>query len=90
MKLGSFERTDEMNMSLGLPPNPKDSSGDLISYKPHEENNYLGLIDKPFGSVDDGAPDLRSEVISIPSMCPNCTHMGESLTAISSIPHFKV
>jgi zinc finger protein len=31
----------------------------------------------------------RSEVISIPSQCPNCQAMGESLTALTDIPHFK-
>lgn len=31
----------------------------------------------------------RSEVISIPSTCPNCQAIGESLTAVTDIPHFK-
>lgn len=31
----------------------------------------------------------RSEVIKIPSHCPNCTHPGEALTALTDIPHFK-
>lgn len=39
---------------------------------------------------EDGAICLgRSEPISIPSNCPNCTEMGESLTALTEIPHFK-
>lgn len=31
----------------------------------------------------------HGEVISIPGCCPNCGKMGESLTAITTIPHFK-
>lgn len=31
----------------------------------------------------------RSEVISIPSLCPNCRCAGDSLTALTDIPHFK-
>lgn len=31
----------------------------------------------------------RSEVISIPSNCPHCNFLGESLTALTDIPHFK-
>ena len=31
----------------------------------------------------------KTEVISIPSMCPSCHKEGESLTAMTNIPHFK-
>jgi len=31
----------------------------------------------------------RKEVVSIPDICPSCGHPGESLTAITTIPHFK-
>ena len=31
----------------------------------------------------------RSEVLSIPSPCPNCSKWGESMTAVTCIPHFK-
>jgi zinc finger protein len=31
----------------------------------------------------------RSEAVSIPSDCPSCFAMGESLTAMTDIPHFK-
>lgn len=31
----------------------------------------------------------KTEVISIPSMCPSCHKEGESLTALTNIPHFK-
>ena len=31
----------------------------------------------------------RSEVVSIPSPCPHCGVEGESLTALTDIPHFK-
>eukprot|EP01031_Cornospumella_fuschlensis_P025574 gene25574-30879_t len=31
----------------------------------------------------------RSEALSLPSPCPHCLVMGESLTAITAIPHFK-
>ena len=31
----------------------------------------------------------RTEVISIASHCPSCNALGESLTALTDIPHFK-
>jgi hypothetical protein len=31
----------------------------------------------------------RQEVIRIPGECPNCGHPGETLTALTDIPHFK-
>jgi zinc finger protein len=31
----------------------------------------------------------RTEAISIPSLCPSCQCEGESLTALTNIPHFK-
>ena len=31
----------------------------------------------------------KDEPISIPSECPHCNAMGESLTAQTTIPHFK-
>lgn len=41
-------------------------------------------------SEEEGSVRLgRSEVISIPSNCPNCNFLGESLTALTDIPHFK-
>jgi zinc finger protein len=40
--------------------------------------------------VSDEAVRLgRSEVVSIPSPCPHCGVEGESLTALTDIPHFK-
>lgn len=31
----------------------------------------------------------RSEVLNIPSPCPNCLEWGEARTAMTDIPHFK-
>ena len=42
------------------------------------------------GNLDDVSGTLgRKEVVSIPDVCPSCGHPGESLTAITTIPHFK-
>jgi zinc finger protein len=38
---------------------------------------------------DDAVRLGRSEVVSIPSPCPHCGVEGESLTALTDIPHFK-
>ena len=32
---------------------------------------------------------LCVQIVCIPSYCPNCAQMGESLTALTDIPHFK-
>jgi hypothetical protein len=31
----------------------------------------------------------RQEIVSIPEHCPSCNALGESLTALTDIPHFK-
>lgn len=31
----------------------------------------------------------RQEVVRIPDQCPNCSFPGETLTALTDIPHFK-
>lgn len=33
--------------------------------------------------------DVKKEVIKFPNYCPNCSHAGESMMAVTSIPHFK-
>lgn len=50
-----------------------------------------GEKDTPYPTIqDDDILRLgRSEVMSIPSPCPNCSKLGESMTAVTCIPHFK-
>ena len=31
----------------------------------------------------------KQEAVSVPSHCPNCSYLGELLTCITEIPHFK-
>lgn len=44
--------------------------------KPEDENNGMIVLG-------------RTEAVSIASLCPNCSQAGESLTALTDIPHFK-
>lgn len=55
------------------------TSGDFDS------NTLQKVVEESADSVRLG----RSEAVSIPSQCPNCRCIGESLTALTDIPHFK-
>lgn len=48
-------------------------------------NDNSFRVDNVVANVDLG----RSEVIIIPSPCPNCQQWGEARTAMTDIPHFK-
>ena len=87
MRTSYYNRTPQQDEDLGLNPS---SAG--MQYK--NENDAKGienLIAGGFGLPDE--PDSerlgRSEVIRIPQDCPSCKYPGESLTAVTDIPHFK-
>jgi zinc finger protein len=77
-----YYRTPEQDISLGLQPNKG-------SFKDDKDSNFSALMGGGFGIVDKEESLGRSEVIAIPGNCPNCGRMGDSLTAITDIPHFK-
>lgn len=92
-----YYRTPQQDMSLGLDP----SKG---LYKPDETDAMRSVAEGSylFGGLksSEETPDEvsqtneeiqlgRSEAVSIPSQCPNCGSIGESLTALTDIPHFK-
>jgi len=39
--------------------------------------------------TNEGVQLGRNEIISLPGHCPNCQYLGESLTCVADIPHFK-
>ena len=46
----------------------------------------------PVGAVletEESAQLGKHEAVSVPSYCPNCSYLGELLTCITEIPHFK-
>eukprot|EP01038_Epipyxis_sp_PR26KG_P014879 gene14879-20008_t len=98
-----YNRTAEQDISLGLQPDKgvykddKESNfaslingrsfgaEDIIADIPTEISDNMLRTTEDNDHVRLG----RSEVISIPSCCPNCSMEGESLTALTDIPHFK-
>jgi zinc finger protein len=93
MHVSHYTRNGEQDRLLGL-------ESDKGVYKPEDsETEKYALGQKHFGAAEKGGDqevDLvenirlgRNEVITIPSSCPNCGHMGESHTAVTDIPHFK-
>ena len=97
MTVRNYDRTPEQDLSLGLQP-------EKGVFKDDMDSNFKALMGGGFGADksvsvpttpvvtedENGGVRLgRSEVISIPSPCPNCQKMGESLTALTDIPHFK-
>lgn len=65
------------------------------------DTNVKTLIGGEFGGLklgagsggEDGGEEQvhlgRQEIVSIPDHCPSCNCLGESLTALTDIPHFK-
>jgi len=98
METTHYRRTAEQDLSLGLQP---EADGGV--FKDDKESNYKALLTgaRGFGQTDmaaaaangggdDGEVQLgRAAPVSIPSHCPHCGKEGESLTAVTDIPHFK-
>ena len=91
MIVSHFKRSAAEDISLGLEP-------DKGSFKDDKDGEIKTLIKKGFGSkenngsvneTEDSVRLGRQEIISLPGICPNCSTEGESLTAITDIPHFK-
>eukprot|EP01039_Chlorochromonas_danica_P000423 gene423-457_t len=95
LKVLSYVRSRDQDISLGLNP-------DQGVYKDDLETNYSALLEKARAPSPTILPDIeaekvdenqqhlgRGEAVSIPSECPHCGVMGESLTALTDIPHFK-
>ena len=100
MTLHHYFRTSDLDVSLGLQPDKgvfrddKDSNfkelmnskyGFGMKKQPEEQRKEEEIKVEEEEEVRLG----RTEVVSIPSHCPNCSHLGESLTALTDIPHFK-
>lgn len=101
MKMTHFRRTAEQDSSLGLQPSDAqytspEAGGDLSGFM---EGSFGALKQQPGGNsvwmgtsvveTETGVSLGRSEVILIPSHCPNCGTEGDSKTAVTDIPHFK-
>ncbi len=90
LTLRNYIRTAAQDEALGL----QGGGGD---YRADDSSNFKSLVGGGFGASEgavvegaDGEVRLgHNEVVSIPSPCPNCGGGGESLTAVTSIPHFK-
>lgn len=79
MSFKYYYRSPEQDLALGLQPNKG-------TFRDEKGTNFASLMSGNFG---DSEVLGRSEVISIPSNCPNCSALGNSLTAVTDIPHFK-
>lgn len=93
MTTAYYQRTAEQSIAIGLQP-------ERGEYKDDRESNFPALAAGSFGKVKtadgekskaDGDEEVlgRTEAVSLPSPCPNCNEMGEVLTALTDIPHFK-
>ena len=101
LKISHFRRSGEQDASLGLQPAdaqysaPAAGDSDLSGLM----EGSFGALKPPAGGsawmgtsvteTETGVSLGRSEVILIPSHCPNCGTEGDSKTAITDIPHFK-
>ncbi|CAE7717120.1 zpr1, partial [Symbiodinium microadriaticum] len=88
--------TAEQDLSLGLQP-------EHGTYRDNKDTNVHELLGAEFGGHkisgstnmvmgENGEEHIelgRQEIIRIPESCPSCNFPGESLTALTDIPHFK-
>jgi zinc finger protein len=75
-----------LNSAPGANVPTNEKKEDLVTEVQKEQSEEV----KP--AEGDGEEQIRlgrNEVVTIPSTCPNCGHMGDSHTAITDIPHFK-
>lgn len=102
MSLRYYMRKPEQDLSLGLQPekgtykDDKESNylslvnGKSFGDKQEEASseNTVKALEGNLTSLDYSKFD-DEKVVNIPSPCPHCGVMGNSITAFTSIPHFK-
>ena len=91
---GAFKSDDDSNYKALMGGEGSRAFGEVsVTEKPiNNDYNSAENVGGGFLStvVSEDAVRLgRSEVVSIPSPCPHCGVEGESLTALTDIPHFK-
>ena len=103
IKLTTFNRSREQDEALGLRHetsqyrDAKDTNYAALLYKKHDENFVkpnVGAGAMPSGDTEVGVKrdplgSLEKDVYRFPATCPSCACQGESLTALTDIPHFK-
>lgn len=100
LRTSSYNRTPEQDLSLGLEPNKGNFKDDKESNFKALMTKDFGSAEQEQPQFANGAGSAvfedgemvrlgRSEIIRIPSNCPNCQVAGDCLTAMTDIPHFK-
>ncbi|CAM9368200.1 unnamed protein product, partial [Ectocarpus fasciculatus] len=103
IKLTTFNRTKEQDEELGLRHetsqyrDAKDTNYAALLNKKHDENFVkpnVGAGAMPSGETEVGVKrdplgSLEKDVYRFAATCPSCACQGESLTALTDIPHFK-
>jgi zinc finger protein len=78
---------------FGKSKKTKDLEAELQAQGTAKSTHGLGVRDDdaPEANPEEEEPGElgRTEAVSLPSPCPHCNRMGESLTALTDIPHFK-
>ena len=92
---GVFKSDDDSNYKALMGGEGSRAFGEVAAPDEKPVNNDYNSAENVGGGflstvVSEDAVRLgRSEVVSIPSPCPHCGVEGESLTALTDIPHFK-
>jgi zinc finger protein len=104
MAFSNYTRTDEQDISLGLQPASKanlrsfeDTNYNALAageFGKEKQRVSPTAASYPVSEDSDGAIHLghvfgEDGPIIIPTPCPNCGKDGESMTAVTTIPHFK-
>jgi len=104
MTFSNYTRTDEQDISLGLQPASKanlrsfeDTNYNALAageFGKEKQRVSPTAASYPVSEDSDGAIHLghvfgEDGPIIIPTPCPNCGKDGESMTAVTTIPHFK-
>ena len=91
---GTFKNDDDSNYKALMGVEGSRAFGEVSGKEKPVNNDYNSSENVGGGFLstvvsEDAVRLGRSEVVSIPSPCPHCGAEGESLTALTDIPHFK-
>lgn len=86
---GTYRKDTDTNLVSLIDGSSKFGQRKDESHTTETETSSHSHVVKSEGDGEDHIELGRQEVVRIPDQCPNCFAPGETLTALTDIPHFK-
>lgn len=87
LEITHYQRNPTQDIALGLQPSQQVlKDGYIDDTNPSHQN---GVSASPIGRLIIDETVGRSEVLSFPTICPNCTTPSQTDMCVTDIPHFK-